>query len=407
MNEVIDFPKIKKPKGKIKIELFDDLTGKKIEEVHSTNFIAKGVEYAYKLRMLGLFTRKRKTGGADTTNLVRDLFSRMILTNAEHAEDPVNEWLVKGKIIGYAYTDETYVGTDTLRGSYNEKESFTNKDKVHIVIDFPTNAANGTFSSIYFCEKGGSPLDLDDSYGYSDYFKRKTELNHGLERRYGMEKFVVSDVNKIIITDDNLKLESEVPLDFSIGHFDVVGNTLYYIKSSNKRVIYKATLPTLTDEVQVATYNYNLYAIAYDSARERFYVTCYDFIDGSSQTVLLVYDKTFNLLDVKKGLGIYIDNIIVIDGFLFNSSSSRSYNSVNTSYLDLDSFETYPFKMNNSKTNIFNADSTKMYLKTSNDNMLVLPKIYIGSRSLLDAPVTKTETNTMKITYDFILPPIL
>lgn len=36
----------------------------------------------------------------------------------------------------------------------------------------------------------------------------------------------------------------------------------------------------------------------------------------------------------------------------------------------------------------------------------VLPKTYIGSRCLLDAPITKTDKQTMKITYDFKLPSI-
>lgn len=121
---------------------------------------------------------------------------------------------------------------------------------------------------------------------------------------------------------------------------------------------------------------------------------------------MLVYDKTFNLLDVKKGLNFSRYNIVVIDGFLFYSSSSSSSINTDVNYLDLDSFEHYKFNMYDNYSNIFHADSTKMYLKTSNDNMLVLPKIYIGSRSLLESPVVKTETNTMKITYDFILPPI-
>lgn len=122
MNEVIDFPKIKKPKGKIKIELFDDLTGKKIEEVHSTNFISRGVEYAYKLRMIGIFTRNRKEGGFDTSSMVSDLFSEMLLTTADHPEDPIHEWLPKGKIIGKASTTSTYAGSDTTKANLTQMQ---------------------------------------------------------------------------------------------------------------------------------------------------------------------------------------------------------------------------------------------------------------------------------------------
>lgn len=37
----------------------------------------------------------------------------------------------------------------------------------------------------------------------------------------------------------------------------------------------------------------------------------------------------------------------------------------------------------------------------------LLPKVGISSRVLLDSPVTKTSNNTMKVTYDFMISPIL
>src|SRR5690606_10027106 len=37
----------------------------------------------------------------------------------------------------------------------------------------------------------------------------------------------------------------------------------------------------------------------------------------------------------------------------------------------------------------------------------VMPQTGISSRALLDSPVTKTSNNTMKITYDFMLPSLM
>src|SRR5690606_10358843 len=86
-----------KPQGKIKVELFDDLTGRKIEEVKTNNFIAKGVEYYFKILMMNQFTRNRGTGAINHT--VNDLFERMTLTDASHPEQPEKEWYIKGNVI--------------------------------------------------------------------------------------------------------------------------------------------------------------------------------------------------------------------------------------------------------------------------------------------------------------------
>lgn len=138
-------------KGKVKVELFDDLTGKKIEEIKTNNFIAKGVEYYFKILMLNQFTRDKGTGSINRT--VDNLFERMTLTDASHAEQPDKEWYMKGNEIGWALTSGTYSGGDTKRGSYNTAESFTTQEQVHIVVDFPTHAANGTFQSVLLLSK--------------------------------------------------------------------------------------------------------------------------------------------------------------------------------------------------------------------------------------------------------------
>src|SRR5690625_34845 len=167
MQEFVDLPNQFKPKpqGKIKVELFDDLTGRKIEEIKTENFIAKGMDYIYKIQMYDSFVRGRYTGGFRTYDSFNDPFQYMMLTDANHPEDPAKEWLIKGRQIGHAYTTETYSGSNIYQGSYNARESFTNSEQVHIVIDFPTHAANGTFQSIYFLYNG-------DVFSSSDLFDK-------------------------------------------------------------------------------------------------------------------------------------------------------------------------------------------------------------------------------------------
>src|SRR5690606_36291447 len=98
--------------------------------------------------MMNQLTRNKGMGSINHT--VNNLFERMTLTDASHPEQPEKDWFIKGNEIGWALTSGTYSGSDNKRGSYNTAEPFTTQEQVHIVVDFPTHAGNGTFQSIYF-----------------------------------------------------------------------------------------------------------------------------------------------------------------------------------------------------------------------------------------------------------------
>lgn len=377
---LLPLPDAFKPQGKIKIELFDELTRKKIEEINTHNFISKAVkEQLFKNKMKSVFTYNRVTGGGDPSNAFGDPFYTMSLTDADHPENPENEYVRKGRVIGLAYTNKTYSGSDPLIGTYNAAESFTTKEQVHMVFDFPTHAGNGTFSSIYF--------HANYIFSTNSFFKIRNETFSSVQkhnnRYYGM-----SDYN-FKIYDLNWNLEQEFSLNSSIYDFVIIGNDIYFACNNTSASIQKAPLTDPTN-VQTVFTGKRFRGISYDLSQQRFYLS-----DNDSN--ILIYDKSFNLLDTKNfsELGNISRIFFDPDGLFTQSYFLELEKGLSTTLLD----SNYYFGGvidDMLLINYYRYDYT-------NNGAYLFPKFHIGSRSLLDSPVTKTSTNTMKITYDFIL----
>ncbi len=369
-----------KPQGKIKIELFDELTRKKIEEINTHNFISKAVkEQLFKNKMRSVFTYNRVTGGGDPSNAFGDPFHIMSLTDADHPENPENEYVRKGMVIGLAYTNETYSGSDQLRGTYNAAESFTTKEQVHMVFDFPTHAGNGTFSSIYF--------HANYIFWTNPFFKVSNE-NIDSAQKHNNRYYALSG-NNFEIYDLNWNLEQEFSLNYSIYDFVIIGNDIYFACNNTSASIQKAPLSDPTNLQTILT-GKSFRGISYDPTQQRFYLSDSDYN-------ILIYDKSFNILDTKNFPIVY-NRLFwepVSGGLLSDKGFLELEKGLSTTLLD----SNYYFG---------GVIDDMLLIKYSRSNytsngMYLFPKFHIGSRSLLDSPVTKTSTNTMKITYDFML----
>ena len=392
MKEFIDFSdnfKPEGPEGKVKVELFDDLTGRKIEEIETNNFIAKGMDYLYHLAMISAFTDDRYTGGFNAYDAFNDPFQYMILTDASHPEDPKNEWLVKGRTIGFAFTTP-YSGGDIYQGSYNAVESFTNREQVHIVIDFPTHAANGTFQSIYF-------LSYHNVFNENDVFDKPFGEIRSIQKYngyfyvlgYGGNYFMRYDGNFNKLDEWELKYRgSEYNRDFVIydGNIYFANYDTYYIA----RGIRKVPLSKPDSEDIEPVYDDELcYGITHDG--RYFYVSNYTYdtimqFDNNFNIVEIYEPKIYNGDVISGQLHVDTDGTIILNRDIWNQTYvwDRGNNLTYTGGIDLKGF----------------IDDDKII---GNYDQLV-PKKGISSRVLLDSPVTKTSNNTMKITYDFMLP---
>ncbi len=391
MKEIVKFKQGFKPKGKVTVQLFDE-NGQMINEQKSDNFIAKGVETYYDQLMRDIFTRDRGVGRHGFDSLMQDLFNSVELRDATHAEDPENEWLQAGNVIGYAYTTGSYSGSDPLRGSYNTSESFTNREQVHIVVDFPTHAGNGTFQSVYFT-KGRTSLKALASSAISEVVYLKI-----IKHNNNMYGYV--DGNRIDVLNDDFEIiESINPTSINANDFCIAANQIYYSTPSG---IYSANLSNPEAVTHIDVNVSGVRGIIYNSLMGRWFV--------SKGLTIEMYDDGWNLINTYSGLtannqsnnkvvaataeGVltsYGDFVRVggIDDGQIVRFSEQSYNRSDLRYSGMiDNWLHY----------------SENYSNSSNRGSYRIPKTNIGSRALLDQPVIKTANNTMKVTYDFMLP---
>jgi len=390
-------------KGRVKVELFDDLTGRKIEEIKTNNFIAKGIEYYFKVLMVNQFTRNKGTGSIEHT--VNNMFERMTLTDASHPEQPEKEWYMKGNEIGWALTSGTYSGGDNKRGSYNTSESFTTQEQVHIVVDFPTHAANGTFQSIYFTPSGDPqnygifrPFVLQGLPGVLKVQKYNNEIwvLHSSGSSSGSSDSFERSISRY---DDNFNHIETYNLPYVKYDFYIHNNYIYYTEAVASRGLQRAPLSNPTNLTTVINQyingNESLAGIVFDHKNNQFVISSSsDSGTSSSSSSISRYDTSFNLLSntpyTHPNGGYYYQKMFITDdGDIFVNGFSRSY------------------ILNNNKAE---TDAKIGLVMGVIDNYKVMrngevmPQTGISSRALLDSPVTKTSNNTMKITYDFMLP---
>lgn len=407
MIDTVGFPNLE-AKGKVKIELFDALTKKKVEEVETNNFIAKGVEYYFKILMMNQFTRN-KAGGHSIEHTVDNMFERMTLTDASHAEQPEKEWYMKGSEIGWALTSGTYSGSDDKRGSYNTSESFTTQEQVHIVIDFPTHAGNGTFQSIYF-----TPNSDPRSYGI--FRPLEDSDKHLLNvQKYNNEIWALYSVSRsgshlntrrgetIKKYSAEFDLVEEYKLPYEKYDFYIHNNYIYYTEDISSRGLQRAPLSNPTNLTTIINERINgneyLAGIVFDHKNNQFVISSSssESSGGSSSSSISRYDTSFNLLSntpytFPNGGYPYQKMFITDDGDIFVNGYNRSYILQNNK-ADTDA-----------KIGLVRGviDDYKVIRDGE-----VMPQTGISSRALLDSPVTKTSNVTMKITYDFLLPSLI
>ena len=169
MQDALEFSPLK-IKGHCRVELTDVDSGE-IEVVEGPNFIASHVLNVYLKQLQKSIFNNVPNGGMNYISqkipgvLCPTVFNFLAVTDYVGAENPSSEYEVPGNIIGWATTSSTYAGASTTQGTINSAESFGNEAMCHFVFDFPTNAANGTISSVCWCYNlNGGILNPKGSY---------------------------------------------------------------------------------------------------------------------------------------------------------------------------------------------------------------------------------------------------
>jgi hypothetical protein len=106
----------------------------------------------------------------------------MELINSSETSVVTNKLFSKYTRIGYSYLSSTYSGSSSFRGSINASESNvsivdTSHIKIHIVVDFPTSAANGTITAIQLLPYISWSALLENTLTDSSIYLNQSMLN--------------------------------------------------------------------------------------------------------------------------------------------------------------------------------------------------------------------------------------
>lgn len=410
-------------RGNVTIQLFKE--GELVEEVKSENCICEKWVSALYLDFINEVFLKRSRSYISNT-----LLQMLVLSTNNNDENP-QDILTHGNMIGYADINNSYSGADTERGTVNLAESSMSEWSRHIVVDFPTHAANGTFQSVYM-KNGKSCGEMENFYSEA--------VIPGLDI-FGLE-------NKGIILAGIVDTKYYVILEYK----------MYIYRSGYSDPEVTVDLPTIETHYQGKIYNNNVYIkTTYGNI-----ISIYSGIDltlSNQLTIDLirVYDFAFKddflyivgKEDESYGLYKYTTQGVRLEKLidLPKSSPSSAEGYVILAYykfifIPIHDRASYPFAtvIYNTDTNmsemvnrnIFNFDFTtnhfnyyryqgainmfvlgnRLYItcKGKNDNTsLIKNKVYTIkpyiSHTKLPAPITKTSANTMKIQYDYEIEP--
>ncbi len=459
--EIVKEKPFKTVRGVHTVELFDAWTGKIVERIESENFISKIMEELQRQAALFAFladsldtsyTSPRYNGPMDSLSKYNTIFdvpwyfgsfpmSNIILTDYDGPEDPENEIIMRGRVIGWAGKKSTYSGSDTKRGSLNSSESFVKPGHIHLVYDWPTHAANGTFQSVYwnydpflngiFGVIGKKTVQVTAPNGY-------VFLNNILARfKNGKLYFAAREAssNKIAILMYDFDVQTKeitngavyaVLNTTSIDVFDIASNGDIYVFTANTLFCFgtngmSKNIPGTSQTTRsFSGYPKEFFCIAgqefYIGARTNtgssypFQVARYDISNLSSPLeVRMISSTTISPTDL-----IYPAHYLPELNMFFMSVYNGYNYFLDRSTLDFSKNTPAPAGSNSySYFPIVFSQHDKQFLEirhltpsngdTTKRTITISPIGFIGARNLLPSPVTKTNTNTMKLTYDLYI----
>ncbi|OSX53672.1 hypothetical protein [Anoxybacillus ayderensis] len=420
-------------RGFTKVELFDEKRfGKKVEEVTAENFISINMKDYLEYILMNEYSKiGAGLNGPDMMPLTyRDFpFNVLALTTDSRPENPQVERVVMGDIIGYSFKN-SYVGSDTRRGTLNSAESYRDRSIAHFVFDFATNAANGTFSSVvWYSDIGSSSLSRQLYYrkNFEWYveLKGKNGITNNSDYRGGlcfdgssfwtmestgsgakkiMEILVTPGTNGKNATftigrvwDSHItssSLTSDMTYDSDYIYYvwpSGASNTIYRVKKSD------GTRSTITLSGFQA-----LYGI--ERVGAHFYVLGQSATQVNGQYPLrwAKYDSNFNIIEAKN----IFDTNIGAYGMAYNQQKNeiavRTGNGIFIFDLQMNRLS-YAISQPSSP-NDYPGIAVKdgEYFLRDSQGFFMAELGSLGARNLLPTPVTKTSTNTMKVTYDFM-----
>lgn len=434
-------------RGKVSVSLYDE-NNNKIREINTENLIMDWYkEDAYERTFVN--TLAQGIGYSSNAGFFLEPTKYMILSNRDKE---VNSYdcFGFGDVIGYAQKRKAYSGSSSQQGSYNISESYKTTDEngnivVHEVYDFPTNACNGTIKSILWApvtneyesiyisrisinsintnttQSIAQTVFIEDNFAYCCYLNSSYELCK-------FEDGKVSKISSALLAPDGTSMNTT--------------NKVIHIDMSDTSNIKGAIVNTSTSS-QVSGINANSVAVCKWNAGTGEATVEKTLLNPTFQTEPTT-KKTYNIKGIlRKGNYLYyaleiskyhsvakvdMNGSLISQIHLGDSGNSWDWwsglniigdniilSTYNKTFILSDNLETlYTKNTYTSSTDFWNPATSPKF-----DNVYVGFEYFSGVYKIdfkgfkcpmttcvkLPNPITKTNTNTMKVQYDFVLEP--
>ena len=291
------------------------------------------------------------------------------------------------------------------KGSFNQGESYQRANSQRFVYDFATNQANGSFQSIYTTMQS---RDFNYVYSTSLLFQNNERNNSGIVND-GRTLIYGTDTGVNIMTVDEfinwLQGSPSIYTSHALRNFDRSNSHIAFRQGElwwtvTQKWAYHAPLSDLASYTVVNTDNY-VYSICWHPKRDTFFT-----VENVSGTRTLVERstafaqlRTFTIPntpgDNNDLTAFPEENSIIIGGRVFDIDDNANVLQPRQKW----------FGSHGTASSSFHGCFMGDFLLDNNYLGLDLGTQYF-SRARLDNPVTKNSRQTMKITYDFTMPPI-
>lgn len=290
------------------------------------------------------------------------------------------------------------------KGSFNPAESYQKANSQRFVYDFATTQANGSFQSVYTTMQSS---DFDYIYRagllYKDVTSSRGIVNDGktLIYQYAGGVTVMTVDEFINWLQGGTAVSTDHPLsEFSNNSRIALRRGELWWAPGYRNYVYHAPLSDLTNPTQVTTSN-QVISVCWHPKRDTFFTI--ENVSGTSKLVErstgFAQLHTFTIHNTPSGntnlTALPEEDSIIIGGRVFDiddnanvlESRQKWFCTYGTSYSSFHGCFMGDFLLDNYSLGL---DLGTQYF----------------SRARLDNPVTKNSRQTMKITYDFTMPPI-
>lgn len=378
--------------NKCKVELYNtDGSLAHSEEKH--NYVTKGylsqIENYAKNLIYGGF------GFGGTQHIVNNTLLNINITNNTDAID-TNNGVFDDVIVGWADLSEQYAGTDTLTGTTNYNESCYDGTTAKIVIDFGTDKGNGTFQTIHTSNGKDTferaILPMVSIKNFSDIVGSSNIIMCTDSTYLYIAKAQIGINNIYRFNKTTLAYVSTIALSQAVNAYDITsdGSYLYFCNGTNSSAVIYKYLLSGTFQGSHDTGGSYLYGIDYFNSK----------LYLNQQSIATINTDFTGLATI--GGGGTNDTQLTNDGVNLYSNTA-TFSSIYRSTKKVDPSD---------GSTIWNYTTASLYgicyfngdLFASNSGMHKIDTdnpFNVATRVLLDSPVTKNDTQTMKITYTF------